>query len=81
MNSFYGVLGTTGCRFYSQQLASSITRRGHEIITKTRDWIEEQGYSVIYGDTDSVFVLVGEKNDAKSSCERIGNELMDSLNQ
>ncbi len=79
MNSFYGVLGTTGCRFYSQQLASSITRRGHEIITKTRDWIEQQGYSVIYGDTDSVFVLIGEQFDAQD-CENIGNELMASLN-
>jgi DNA polymerase-2 len=80
MNSFYGVLGTTGCRFYSQQLASSITRRGHEIITKTRDWIEEQGYSVIYGDTDSVFVLIGEQQDALT-CDSIGNSLMASLNK
>lgn len=79
MNSFYGVLGTTGCRFYSQQLASSITRRGHEIITRTRDWIEEQGYAVIYGDTDSVFVLIGEQQDP-TACDTIGNELMTSLN-
>jgi len=46
MNSFYGVLGTNGCRFHSHQLASSITRRGHEIITSSRDKIEEQGYKV-----------------------------------
>jgi len=32
MNSFYGVLGSSGCRFHSQQLASSITRRGHDMI-------------------------------------------------
>lgn len=80
MNSFYGVLGTTGCRFYSQQLASSITRRGHEIITKTRDWIEDQGYAVIYGDTDSVFVLIGGQQNALA-CEKIGNSLMASLNE
>ena len=80
MNSFYGVLGTTGCRFYSQQLASSITRRGHEIITRTRDWIEEQGYSVIYGDTDSVFVLIGDAAD-EVRCEAIGEQLMHSLNR
>lgn len=60
MNSFYGVLGTDGCRFYHPQLASSITRRGHEIIRTSRQWIEEQGYSVIYGDTDSLFVLLQE---------------------
>lgn len=56
MNSFYGVLGTPGCRFFDPRLASSITMRGHEILKKTQQCIEEQGYPVIYGDTDSVFV-------------------------
>ena len=80
MNSFYGVLGTTGCRFYSQQLASSITRRGHEIITQSRDWIQSQGYEVIYGDTDSVFVWLGEDSQA-SDGQRIGTSLMRGLNE
>jgi len=56
MNSFYGVLGSTGCRFFDPRLASSITMRGHEIMRKTRELIESQGYEVIYGDTDSTFV-------------------------
>ncbi len=79
MNSFYGVLGTSGCRFYSQQLASSITRRGHEIITASRDWIEQQGYQVIYGDTDSVFVLLSDQT-LTDECDRIGQSLMQGLN-
>jgi len=79
MNSFYGVLGTNGCRFHSHQLASSITRRGHDIITSSRDKIEEQGYRVIYGDTDSLFVLLGE-NHTRDSAYEIGNRLTDSLN-
>jgi len=60
MNSFYGVLGSSGCRFFNPQLASSITMRGHEIIQASRELIEKEGYNVIYGDTDSVFVLIGE---------------------
>lgn len=80
MNSFYGVLGTTGCRFYSQQLASSITRRGHEIIMQSRDWIESQGFDVIYGDTDSVFVWLGE-NSVDADSHNIGVTLMKGLNQ
>lgn len=79
MNSFYGVLGTTGCRFYSQQLASSITRRGHEIITQSRDWIVEQGYEVIYGDTDSLFIRVGDDRNTRQ-CQETGNQLMEGLN-
>ncbi len=61
MNSFYGVLGSSSCRFHDPRLASSITRRGHDIITGTRDWVEARGYQVIYGDTDSVFVLLGDQ--------------------
>ncbi|MFT6038766.1 MAG: DNA polymerase-2 [Candidatus Azotimanducaceae bacterium] len=61
MNSFYGVLGSPGCRFYDLRLVSSITLRGHSILQTTRDLLEGWGYSVIYGDTDSVFVwLRGE---------------------
>jgi len=58
MNSFYGILGTLGCRFFDSRLVSSITRRGHEIIIESKNYLEEHGYEVIYGDTDSVFVLL-----------------------
>ncbi|MFK7891127.1 MAG: DNA polymerase II, partial [Granulosicoccus sp.] len=79
INSFYGVLGTTGCRFYSQQLASSITRRGHEIIIQSKDWIEQQGYQVIYGDTDSLFVWVSNDAD-RTQCRLAGEQMMQGLN-
>ncbi|MCL4218515.1 MAG: DNA polymerase II, partial [Candidatus Hydrogenedentes bacterium] len=59
MNSFYGVLGTPGCRFYSNGLASSITRRGQKIIKQSREIIEQEGRQVIYGDTDSLIILLG----------------------
>ena len=80
MNSFYGVLGSSGCRFFNPQLASSITMRGHEIIQMSREIIEQSGYDVIYGDTDSVFVLVGE-NKSEKQCHTIGKELQTTLNK
>ena len=80
MNSFYGVLGSSGCRFHKQQLASSITRRGHEIITRSREFIEAAGHKVIYGDTDSLFVLLGADVD-ETAAANTGKVLMDSLNQ
>lgn len=58
MNSFYGVLGSAGCRFYDTRLASSITMRGHWIMNETKQWFEQQGLTVIYGDTDSIFVKI-----------------------
>ena len=80
MNSFYGVLGSSGCRFFDTRLASSITMRGHEIMKQTKVLIEDKGYQVIYGDTDSTFVsLNGEYSQADA--DKIGNELVDYINR
>lgn len=79
MNSLYGVLGSKGCRFYDPRLSSSITMRGHEIMQTTRRWIEEMGYEVIYGDTDSTFVKVNDTLSAES-CQDIGKTLMAKIN-
>jgi len=86
MNSFYGVLGSTGCRFFDPRVCSSITLRGHEIIQRSRDWIEQQGYAVIYGDTDSLFVWLenncrGKQPKNKEQCHKIGTRLARELNQ
>ncbi|WP_373992310.1 DNA polymerase II [Comamonas thiooxydans] len=56
MNSFAGVLGASECRFFNPDLISAITLRGHEMVKLTRDLVEERGYEVIYGDTDSIFI-------------------------
>ncbi|GAB3020663.1 DNA polymerase II [Bowmanella dokdonensis] len=80
MNSFYGVLGSGGCRFYDTRLASSITLRGHEIMQTTARWIEEQGHQVIYGDTDSTFVWLGDETGDKQA-QIAGQELEAMINQ
>ena len=80
MNSFYGVLGSGGCRFYDPRLASSITMRGHEIMLQTRRWIESEGYEVIYGDTDSTFVSLDEDLE-QSECRKIGSYLASTINK
>ncbi|MDO8863864.1 DNA polymerase II [Haliea sp. E1-2-M8] len=79
MNSFYGVLGSPGCRFFDARLASSITRRGHEILLRTRERIEASGHRVIYGDTDSVFVWIAEAG-SDAEAEQAGRILQAELN-
>ncbi|MEM7357149.1 MAG: DNA polymerase II, partial [Acidobacteriota bacterium] len=64
MNSFYGVLGTRACRFYRPEVASAITSFGQKILLWSKDHFESLGYRVLYGDTDSVFVLSGEQDPA-----------------
>ena len=80
MNSFYGVLGSGGCRFYDTRLASSITLRGHEIMQQTTRWVEEQGHRVIYGDTDSIFVLLDERI-SHEEADEIGDQLSSDINR
>jgi DNA polymerase-2 len=79
MNAFYGVLGSSGCRFFDPRLASSITKRGHEIMRKTRELIEAQGYEVIYGDTDSTFVWLRHAHSEEHAAQ-IGRALVQHVN-
>ena len=81
MNACYGVLGSNVCRFYDQRLASSITLRGHAILNQTKDLIQQQGMQVIYGDTDSVFVWLGDDAMSLDQVQGKGNDLAQSLNQ
>ncbi|SEN55489.1 DNA polymerase-2 [Pseudomonas sp. ok272] len=80
MNAFYGVLGSSGCRFFDTRLASSITLRGHEIMQRTRQLIEAQGHAVIYGDTDSTFVWLRRAHDQEEAAQ-IGRSLVEHVNQ
>ncbi|RKF22212.1 DNA polymerase II [Alginatibacterium sediminis] len=81
MNSFYGVLGSTGCRFHDPRLASSITMRGHWLMKQTASWIEEnEHYQVIYGDTDSTFVWL-KTVEGDHDAQAIGRELAQNINQ
>ncbi len=80
MASCYGVLGSEGCRFHDTRLSASITKRSHQIIQQSSDWIEQQGYRVIYGDTDSVFVRLPHQ-DRDLDVDAVGQQLAEGLNR
>ena len=61
MNSFYGVMGSFGCRFYHPHLPTAITGTGHRLLIGSKDYLEEKGYEVIYGDTDSLFIQLKKR--------------------
>jgi DNA polymerase-2 len=76
MNALFGVLGAASCRFFDPAVANAITGFGQQTLHWTRDVFRDEGVSVIYGDTDSVFVQLtrgGEaaRQEAESLRERV----------
>ncbi len=79
MNSFYGVLGTPACRFADPALANAITGFGRETLLWSKQYFEELGYEVLYGDTDSLFVRSGVEE--KQAADALGPRLALELNR
>ena len=79
MNSFYGVLGASGCRFYNPDIANAITGQGRHLLLWSKDWFEARGLKVLYGDTDSLFVGSGHNDSQRALAQ--GPALAASLTQ
>jgi len=60
MNTLYGVMGWDRFRLQDKDVGAAVTAVGRECIKFTEKVVEEMGYEVIYGDTDSVMVELGE---------------------
>ena len=60
-NSFYGYLGFFGARWYCLECAETVTAFGRHYIKKVIDEATNNGFQIIYGDTDSVFLTLNAK--------------------
>ncbi len=61
-NSFYGYMGYARSRWYNRKCAESVTAWGRLHIQNTIESAEKNGFKVLYGDTDSVFLLQENKS-------------------
>ncbi|MEM0015791.1 MAG: DNA-directed DNA polymerase I, partial [Saccharolobus sp.] len=66
INATYGVFGSESFPLYAPAVAESVTALGRFIITSTIKKAREEGLTVIYGDTDSLFLLNPSKEDLEN---------------
>ncbi len=75
-NSFYGYLGYSGARWYSRECAEATTYLGRKYIQDAITKAEGEGFEVVYGDTDSLFLRKEDiKQDIDSFLEEVNSEL------
>ncbi len=75
--SAHGYIGFFGARYYSLEASASILAFVRKFNKDTIKKVEEQGYKVIYADTDSVAFLIGKKS--KSDIKKLLNKLNKEL--
>lgn len=59
--SFYGILGDSRSRFFDKRLARSITLSGQFYVKFVLSLAKQNGYTPLYGDTDSCFLKIEEE--------------------
>ncbi len=65
LNSHYGYLGYPRARWYSRESARAVTAWSRHYIQNTMEKANEQGFRTLYGDTDSLFILVPKEKGKK----------------
>ncbi len=80
-NAFYGYLGYARSRWYSREAASSITAFARQFIMDTIGQAERAGFKALYSDTDSVFLLMGNKTkqDADAFLKSVNKALPNTM--
>lgn len=81
INAIYGVFAFEKFRLYSVEVAKSITYLGRKIVFETvKNFVESEGYKVIYADTDSLFIKVSDDL-SNEEVKKIAFSLKDKINR
>ncbi len=75
--SVHGYIGFFGARYYSLESSASVLAFVRKFNKEIIEEVTKAGYSVIYGDTDSIAFLLGNKNeeDVKKLLTKLNSEL------
>jgi len=79
--AFYGMLRYARARWYSREAAESVTAWGRQYIQGVGKKAEDAGFNVLYQDTDSIFLLMGDKKEEEvvRFMNKINSELPESM--
>ncbi|MDD5111944.1 MAG: DNA-directed DNA polymerase [Candidatus Altiarchaeota archaeon] len=78
-NSMYGYYGFQRARWYCRPCAEAITAWGRDYIHLAMKEAEKHGFTVIYGDTDSIYITRPDMQDVKKIVEK-ANEFQLDIN-
>jgi DNA polymerase delta subunit 1 len=85
MNSIYGFTGATFGRLPDKRIASAVTAEGRKSIEKSKEFAESNyDCEVIYGDTDSIYVMYNTPYSGKAhfdECFRLAEECADRITE
>ena len=81
VNTFYGVIGSAYSRFFNVDVAENITLMGQKMLEFTQELARERGYYTIYGDTDSVFIGLGDVDDPVVKGRELAEEFTEEIKQ
>jgi len=85
INSIYGMMLYEGFRLYTPDVGRTVTWTGRNLLRNVKSVIQREGYKVLYGDTDSIFVqlpkgkTLNEKVEMSKNLEKKINDSMDAF--
>jgi DNA polymerase I/DNA polymerase-2 len=74
-NAMYGSFAFHGARWYCYECAQFLAAAGRYFIRKVIEMAEKEGFVVLYGDTDSVFLKYDNKEKVLEFLERVNSSL------
>jgi len=78
-NSFYGVTAQYGGRYYSKDVAESITSSGRTFLPFGDEFMASRGHKVVIGDTDSLYISINDDTDPVKLMEEYLTSLREKL--
>lgn len=80
MNAFYGVCSMDYWRLATEGLGDAITSAARYALWSGKEISEDEGYEILYGDTDSIFLSIADPDENKETCITRGESIENIVN-